>query len=110
MRDHYEGTDYDMTKGIDLGPFSSPNRWRPLSWEVDSVKYHWERPISTQQTGVSFISQSRAWLPNAIGGVYWYGMDDTYTTCYISLYCSINKIPKAFTLGNLQKFSWDSAW
>jgi dipeptidase len=110
MRDHYEGTDYDMTKGIDAGPFGCPVRCRDLTWEVDGVQYSWERPISTQQTGFSFISQSRAWLPDALGGVYWYGVDDTYTTCYVPLYCCIQALPKPFTVGDLQKFSWDSAW
>ncbi len=110
MRDHYEGTEFDMTKGIDAGPFGCPVRFRGLTWEVDDVKYSWERPISTQQTGFSFVSQSREWLPDAIGGVYWYGVDDTYTTCYIPLYCSIQDLPEPFTVGDLQKFSWDSAW
>ncbi len=110
MRDHYEGTDFDMTKGIDAGPFGCPLRCRGLTWKVDGVKHSWERPISTQQTGFSFISQSRGRLPDAVGGVYWYGVDDTYTTCYIPLYCCINDLPKPFTIGNLQKFSWDSAW
>jgi len=110
MRDHYEGTPYDMTKGIDAGPYGSPNRWRPMTWTVDSVEYAWERPISTQQTAFSFVSQSRSWLPNAVGGVYWYGLDDTYTTCYIPLYCGIDTVPKSFTVGSLDKFSWESAW
>jgi len=110
MRDHYEGTDYDMTQGVDAGPFGSPNRWRPMDWEVDSIGYIWERPISTQQTGFSFISQSRSWLPDPIGGVYWYGVDDTYFSCYVPLYCGINELPKSFTIGSLQEFSWESAW
>lgn len=37
-------------------------------------------------------------------------MDDTYTTCYVPLYCSINDVPESFTQGDLQDFSWDSAW
>ncbi len=110
MRDHYEGTDYDMSKGIDAGDFGSPNRWRPMTWEIDSVQYSWERPISTQQTGFSYVSQSRAWLPDAIGGVLWYGVDDTYTTCYVPLYCGMNKVPRSFATGSMQEFSWDSAW
>ena len=93
MRDHYEGTDYDMTKGVDAGPYATPNRWRPMSWEVDGAEYTWERPISTQQTGFSFISQSRSWLPDAVGGVYWYGLDDTYTSVYIPLYAGIDRVP-----------------
>jgi dipeptidase len=110
MRDHYEGTDYDMTKGIDAGPYGSPNRWRPMHWMLDSVEYAWERPISTQQTGFSFVSQSRSWLPDPIAGVLWYGVDDTYTSCYFPLYCGIDTLPRSFTVGSVQKFSWDSAW
>jgi len=115
MRDHYEGTPYDMTKGIDAGPYGTPNRWRPMTWQPDSAdttgpEYAWERPISTQQTGFSFVSQSRGWLPDKIGGIYWYGVDDTYTTCYFPLYCGINAIPESFTVGELGAFSWESAW
>jgi len=110
MRDHYEGTPYDMTKGVDAGPFHTPNRWRPIEWQVDSVEYAWERPISTQQTAFSFVSQARNWLPDAIGGVYWYGMDDTYTTCYFPLYCGITAIPGSYETGTMQHFSWNSAW
>jgi dipeptidase len=110
MRDHFEGTEYDMTKGIDAGPHGLPYRWRPLFWTVDSVEYGWERAISTQQTAYSFVSQSRSWLPDPIGGVYWYGVDDTYVTCYIPMYCGINDVPKSFATGNPNKFSWDCAW
>lgn len=110
MRDHYEGTAYDMTQGVDAGPFGTPNRWRPMGWTVDSVDYVWERPISTQQTGFSFVSQSRSWLPDPIGGILWYGVDDTYFTCYTPLYCGINAVPESYAVGSLQKFSWESAW
>ena len=110
MRDHFEGTPYDMTKGVDAGPFGNPNRWRPIDWSVDSVGYAWERPVSTQQTGFSIVAQCRSWLPDGIGGVLWYGVDDTYTTCYMPLYCSIDSLPRSFTQGSLQEFSWDSAW
>jgi len=110
MRDHYEGTAIDMTVGVDAGPYGTPYRWRPLYFMVDSAEYAWERPISTQQTGFSFVSQSRDWLPDPIGGIYWYGVDDTWFTCYTPLYCGIDKIPHSYTIGSIQKFSWKSAW
>jgi len=110
VRDHYEGTEFDMTKGVDAGPFKSPYRWRPLIWELDGQKYIWERPVSTQQTAYSFISQSRSWLPDPIGGVNWQGVDDAYTTCFVPFYCSVTEITKVYQTGDLQKFSWDSAW
>ena len=110
MRDHYEGTPFDMTKGVDAGPYGSPYRWRPMGFEVDGEHYTWERPISTQQTGFSMVTQSRDWLPDAIGGLTWYGVDDTWFTCYVPLYCGIDEIPEAFAVGSMQQFSWDSAW
>ncbi len=100
MRDHYEGTELDMTNDIGAGPYSLPYRWRPMTWKADSVDYCHERAISTQQTGFSFVTQSRGWLPNPIGGVLWFGVDDTYSTCYVPVYCGINEIPECFRVGN----------
>jgi dipeptidase len=100
MRDHYENTELDMTNDIGAGPFQLPYRWRAMTWEVDSVEYCHERAISTQQTGFSFVTQSRNWLPNPIGGILWFGVDDTYSTCYAPMYCGITEIPECFRAGN----------
>ena len=110
MRDHYENTAYDMTQGLNAGPFGHPNRWRDITWKADGVEYAWERPISTQQTACSMVAQLRASLPDPVGGVLWYGLDDTYTTCYTPLYGCIDAVPESFDVGSLQSFSWDSAW
>jgi len=110
MRDHFEGTEFDMTQGIDAGEFGLPRRWRPLFWEIDGQEYAWERPISTQQTGFSYVSQSRNWLPDAVGGILWYGVDDSYLTCYFPLYCKIDELPKSYIGGSIERFSMDSAW
>ena len=110
MRDHYEGTEFDMTLGVDAGPYGNPSRWRPMNWQIDGQDYTWERPISTQQTGFSMVTQSRSWLPDPIGGVTWYGLDDTWFTCYIPLYCGIDAVPESYTTGSMDHFSWDSAW
>jgi len=111
-RDHYEGTEFDMTQGIDAGPYGLPLRWRPLYWKVegDENEYAWERPISTQQTGFAVVTQSRAHLPDPVGGVAWYCVDDTYTSCYFPLYCCITEVPKPYATGSIKEFSWDSAW
>ncbi len=112
MRDHFEGTKLDMTKDIGAGPFNNPYRWRPLTWEVDSVEYCNERAISTQQTGFSFVAQSRNWLPNEIGGILWFGVDDASSTVYTPMYSSITKVPKAFAVGNgdLMNYNKDAAF
>jgi len=109
-RDHYEGTPLDMTKGIMAGPYGSPQRNRPLSFFVDSVKYSWERPISTYNTAFSFVAEMRSSLPDPVGGIVWFGEDDTYTTCYVPMYVCITQIPGPFTKGDINKFSLESAW
>lgn len=112
MRDHYEGTELDMTKGIAAGPYQMPYRWRPLTWEYNGEEYFHERPISTPQTGFSFVSQARAHLPREVGGVLWFGVDDTYFTVYTPMYASMTKVPYNFShgVGSLSQFTWDSAF
>lgn len=100
MRDHFEGTPMDMTRDIGAGPFQMPYRWRGMTWKVDGQTYCNERAASTQQTGFSFVAQSRNWLPDPIGGILWFGVDDTYSTCYSPMYCGITEIPECFRKGN----------
>jgi dipeptidase len=110
VRDHYEGTELDMTTGIDAGPFGNPNRVRPLSWTIDSTKYSWERAISTYNTAFSYVAQLRNYLPDEIGGITWFGVDDTYTSCYFPIYCSVTDISKPFATGDINNYSRESAW
>ena len=100
MRDHFEGTPMDMTQDVGAGPFHCPYRWRPMGFEVYGKKYVHERAISTQQTGFSFVAQCRSWLPNKLGGVIWFGVDDTYSTCYCPVYCGCTQVPVCFEEGN----------
>ena len=100
MRDHFEGTPMDMTQDVGAGPFHCPYRWRPMDFEVDGQKYIHERAISTQQTGFSFVAQCRRWLPSKLGGIIWFGVDDTYSTVYCPLYCGITQVPTCFEEGN----------
>ena len=112
MRDHYEDTDLDWRNEYGAGPFNSPYRWSPLTFTVDSVEYCNERPISTQQTGFSFVSQSRSWLPNEIGGILWFGIDDAAQSVYYPVYVGNTTMPESMKEGNgdLLNFTWDSAF
>jgi dipeptidase len=104
MRDHLEGTLLDMRKDIGAGPFGLPYRWRPLTWKVtgdpNSSEYCNERATSTQQTGFVFIAECRNWLPDPVGGIFWFGVDDAATTVFNPMYCGITEIPECFKVGN----------
>ena len=100
QRDHFQGTELDKTLDPGAGPFGSPFRFNPLYWEYNGKKYFNERSIEVVQTGFSFIAQSRSWLPNPIGGIIWFGVDDTNSTVYTPFYCSISEVPIEYRVGN----------
>ena len=100
MRDHYENTPLDMRKDIGAGGFELPYRWRPSTFVVDSVRYTNERAIATQQTGFWMLGQARNWLPDEIGGILWFGVDDAATSCLTPIYTSSIRTPHCFAVGN----------
>jgi dipeptidase len=112
MRDHFEGTPLDLSQGVGAGPFHLPYRWRPLEWKLGEGKYLNERAVSTQQTGFSFVAQLRASLPGSIGGVLWFGVDDTFQTVYLPMYACLTSAPRPFAAGtaDFKRFSWESAF
>ena len=99
MRDHYEGTPFALDQKGDIGGgiFQMPYRPSPLSFKVDDVEYFNERPISTQQTAWSFISQMRSSLPREVGACFWFGNDDGNMVAYTPMYSCITRRPKCFS-------------
>ncbi|MDD6892135.1 MAG: C69 family dipeptidase [Bacteroidales bacterium] len=112
MRDHYEGTALDITKDAGAGPFHMPYRLSPLTFKVDGQEYFNERPISTQQSAFVFVSQLRSNLPDAVGGVMWFGLDDANMTAFTPVYCATNSVPAVYDEreGDCVTFSWNSAF
>lgn len=113
MRDHYEGTPLDISKDFGAGPYHSPYRLSPLEFEVNGQKYFNERPISTQQSAFVFVAQMRADLPDAVGGVLWFGIDDANMTVFVPVYCCTDKVPVNYTRvdgADYITFSWNSAF
>lgn len=112
MRDQYEGTELDITKGFGAGQYGSKLRLSPLSFKVDGVEYYHERPIATQQTGFSFVAQMRNWLPPYVGGILWFGVDDAASSVYVPMYCGINSVPECFNdhNGSLLEYSSTAAF
>ena len=100
QRDHFQGTELDKTLDPGAGPFGSPFRFNPLYWEYEGKPYFNERSIEVVQTGFSFIAQCRNWLPDPIGGIIWFGVDDTNSTVYTPFYCSITEVPIEYRVGN----------
>lgn len=116
-RDHYEGTEFDLTKGRGAGPFGDPTRYEnnPDKGDVWNLNtYHpegaWERPLSIYRCGMMWINQARKWFPDPIGGICWVGLDRPASNCLMPFYVGVNKLPKPLETMNLLDYSRDSAW
>ena len=113
MRDHYEGTALDMTVDVSAGPWASPYRNQPVNFEAsDGTAMFRERPIGCQQSGMTMVCQMRSFLPDEVGGVTYFNMDDATMVAYVPVYCSINRVPEPFRRenNNLREFSFESAF
>ena len=113
MRDHYEGTALALdTTSIGSGIYEMPYRPTPLTFTVDGKQYFNERPISTQQTAFTFVSQLRSWLPREIGGVLWFGNDDANMVAYTPVYCGNTVQPACYNTkgADAVTFSADNAF
>ncbi|EQC37161.1 hypothetical protein SDRG_05387 [Saprolegnia diclina VS20] len=107
LRDHYEGTPFDLTQGLDAGPFGNPNRNGGATYNIEGG---WERAISLDRTIFSFVHQVRGDLPDAIGGVTWFGLSAPHGTVFVPFSCAQSTVPNSFLMGRQSQFSTDSAW
>ncbi|KAG3100866.1 hypothetical protein PC121_g1578 [Phytophthora cactorum] len=107
LRDYFQGTPYDLSKGLAAGPFGNPMRW---GGDEKGVVGGWERPISMYRTVFSFVLQARAHLPDAIGGVAWYGQSSPHASVYVPFSCAQQEVPAAYVLGKESEFTHGSAW
>ena len=113
MRDHYEGTALDMTADISAGPWASPYRNQATTFKSsDGTDMFRERPIGCQQSGMTLVCQMRNWLPDEVGGVTYFNMDDASMVAYVPVYCSIDRVPEPFRAenNNIREFNEKSAF
>ncbi len=112
QRDHFENSPLSMANDPGAEPFKAEFRYEPRIWEFEGKKYFNETPTAGPKNAFSFVAQMRSWLPNKIGGVLWFGVDDANFTVYIPIYCGTTEVPACFRRGNgsLLRFSWDAAY
>jgi len=124
LRDTYEGTDYNPVKGLTvtdeetgksvISPVANPF----MPYDMNKMLrtnggFGWrgERTIARWYTMYATVTQSRDWLPDAVGGVVWFGYDNTAMTTYVPIYMGVSKLPTEYeTDGRTTGYSRASAW
>jgi dipeptidase len=116
FRDTYEETPYDMTRSLTAvsrkgetikSPVANPFMNADLR-ELFRVKR--ERTICSPASTYLQITQSRDWLPDAIGGVVWLGYDNPATTPHTPFYIGIERMPDSYMVDGRRAYRRDCAW
>jgi dipeptidase len=81
LRDHYEGTEYDLTKGYEKG----------------SPHHTTERTICRMTTDATTVAHLRGWLPPEIGGLLWLSAGTPCSSVYVPYYLGVLAFPKPYT-------------
>jgi dipeptidase len=116
-RDSYEGTEFDLTKGLAAGPFGDPNRFEGKAegmadkeGRLTPLKGEFERPLNIYRTVYTYVTQSRNWLPDAIGGLTWFGPDRPATAVLMPFYAGATDLPSSLQKADALKFDKGSMW
>jgi len=116
-RDHYEGTEFDMTAGNAAGPWGDPTRYEnnpdkgdAFKLQVNCPKGAWERPISIYRCGMYWINQARKNMPDEVGGISWIGLDRPSANCLMPFFAGIKNLPASMQTMKLTAFNRNSAW
>jgi len=114
LRDHYEGTEFDLTKGIEAGPFGNVDRYdQNMSADGSTTKDFidsgfFERAISIMRTSFSYIAVARSTVPESYAGMMWYCQYAPSATVYHPIYQQVTEIPKRLSIGSLYKYNPES--
>jgi len=116
FRDYYQGTPYDMTRDLVSknreGEYTKSPVANPFmsSATRNLLGISRERTIACSRATYVQVTQSRSWLPDAIGGVVWLGYDNPCTTPHLPFYCGITAMPESYMVDGRKEFSRDCAW
>jgi dipeptidase len=123
FRDYYEGTEFDMRKNITTTDKDGKEVISPLAnpfMKSDELKlfkvnggWHWrgERNIAVYFTVYATILQCRSYLPDEIGALCWFALDNVASSVYVPFYGNITELPQEYkTCGRQTGFSKEAAW
>ncbi len=98
--DYYEGTEYDLSKAPEAGPYGDP-----------LTPQHKERSINLFRTCYVIIAQVKPWLPDEVKCLVWHGYGASDSTYLTPLWPTMNDLPELYSIGSrYEKFDRDSGW
>lgn len=102
-RDWYAGTKYDMTKGLQAGPFGTPDRFTTTS----KVNGNWERSIALYRTTAVYVQQLQhpsPERPQGTASVAWHGAGPAHYTAFLPIPSGVTQTVECLRFANPSKF------
>ena len=116
FRDYYQDTPFDMTRSLNVIGADGKAAKNPIANPFMNGDYlqafniQSERTIACKRATYLQVTQSRAWLPNPIGGLVWLGYDNPMTTPHTPFYIGISQMPASYMVDGRARFRRDCAW
>ena len=113
-----QGTPYDMAdqevwyytnaKGERVkSPLATP---QVTHHQINQLGIEYYRPTARYYCSIYWFSQARSWLPNEIGGVIWFGLDNPENSPFVPMYVGVNSVPESWIRLERDEYDEDSAW
>ena len=105
LRDRFEGTPLDMdANDAGAGLYDSPFRPQPLRYDDGGTTMFNERSVATTHTAFTWVCQLRSCMPREVGGVMWWGNDDSGMVAYTPVYCCASRVPSCYNTPGADAF------
>jgi dipeptidase len=124
-RETYESTEWDMTKNLlvdkkindsitEKVKSNYANPWMTADMikminSIDSGNVTFQRTVAVAWCSYSFIVQLRDWLPDEVGGVAWFSLDNPGESPRFPIFCGTKKLPDLFDACGQYRFRTDAA-
>jgi len=122
LRSTYSGSKYDMRQNLkvkdrrteELVVSSSANPWMSRGMvnmlnSIQSGVVERQRTVSVNSCAYSTVIQCRDWLPDPVGCIVWFGLDNPAHTSRIPIFAGVTRLPEDFAVSSQHKFRTDSA-
>lgn len=72
------------------------------------LKINRRRNVARARGEYGMVAQLRDWLPNEIGGIYWFYVDNAFTSAYVPMYAGITDVAECYKTYDKEKFDENS--
>ena len=98
---YYPGPGGEMVHSSYATPF-------PTAETRKLLKINRRRNVARARGEYGMIAQLRDWLPNEVAGIYWFYVDNAYTSAYVPMYAGVTDVASCYKTYDKEKYDENS--